>query len=262
VYDLADYHSEHKINGNFVQGVGYGRRADLTDGHSYAGGVGAIIDISGNDHYLSGNWSLGTGYWFATGIAYDGAGDDIYESCYFTQGSGAHFCNGILIDEGGNDKHELYETAGAALGFGWDFTNAFLINMGGDDSYKANMISIGCAEVRSNAFLIDIGGDDTYRLKDGALGLGAVDFRDIYTKPSQLHTYFYEARSFGGFIDIGGQDKYLSFTDSTETDHQSAENNTIWFKPERADSTYGFDNYGVGLDIEEGMIPEFEKWKE
>lgn len=261
VYDIADYHSEYKINANFVQGVGYGRRADLSDGHSYAGGVGAIIDISGNDHYLSGNWSLGTGYWFATGIAYDGSGDDIYESCYFTQGSGAHFCNGILIDEGGNDRHELYETAGAALGFGWDFTNAFLINIGGDDSYKANMISIGCAEVRSNAFLIDIGGNDLYRVKSGALALGAVDYRDYYSKPAKLYTYFTDAKSIGGFIDIGGQDAYTSFTDSTEIEHPSAGNNKCWFKPEKSDSTYGANNYGVGLDIEEGVIPEIERWK-
>ncbi|PKK83100.1 MAG: hypothetical protein CVT49_10325 [candidate division Zixibacteria bacterium HGW-Zixibacteria-1] len=261
VFDLSDYHSEMKINGNSVQGVGSGRRGDITDGHSWAGGMGAIIDLSGNDHYLSGNWSLGCGYWFATGIAYDGTGDDIYESCYFTQGSGAHFCNGILIDEGGNDKHELYETAGAALGFGWDYTNAFLINIGGNDSYLAKMISIGCAEIRSNAFLIDIGGDDTYRLKENALGLGAVDFQKYYAKPSPLVTYYSDSKSIGGFIDIGGKDKYYSFTDSTETIHPTAADNKFWYIPARADSTFGHNNYGIGVDIETGLIPELERWK-
>ncbi|MFH2037716.1 MAG: hypothetical protein ABIJ45_15045 [Candidatus Zixiibacteriota bacterium] len=262
VFDLADYHSKGKINGNFVQGVGSGRRADMTDGHSWAGGLGAIIDINGNDSYYSGNWSLGTGYWFATGIAYDGTGDDIYKSCYFTQGSGAHFCNGILIDEDGNDKHELYETAGAGLGFGWDFTNAFLINIGGNDSYQADMISIGLAEVRSNAFLIDIGGDDTYRLKEGALGLGAVDYRDYYITPSKLSTYFYDAKSFGGFIDIGGNDKYISFTDSTTIGHNIADNNKFWQIPAKSDSAYGYHNFGIGVDTEDGIIPEIEQWKE
>ncbi|MEW5924823.1 MAG: hypothetical protein AB1746_12640, partial [Candidatus Zixiibacteriota bacterium] len=43
VFDLSDYHSEKKINGNGVQGVGFGRRGDITDGHSWAGGMGAII---------------------------------------------------------------------------------------------------------------------------------------------------------------------------------------------------------------------------
>jgi hypothetical protein len=261
VFDLSDYHSEYKINGNGVQGVGFGRRGDITDGHSWAGGVGAIIDISGDDHYLSGNWSLGCAYWFSTGIAYDGRGDDIYESCYFTQGSGAHFCNAILIDEGGNDKHELYGTAGAALGFGWDYTNAFLINIGGEDAYRAGMISIGCAEIRSNAFLIDIGGNDIYRLKSGALGLGAVDYREYYRKPTKTVTYYSDTRSLGCLIDIGGMDKYLSFTDTTETTHPHARDNSFWFNPSKSDSTFGADNYGVGIDVEKGRIPELDRWK-
>lgn len=261
VYDLSDYHSEFKINGNGVQGVGFGRRGDITDGHSWAGGLGAIIDISGDDFYLSGNWSLGCAYWFSTGIAYDGSGDDIYKSCYFTQGSGAHFCNGILIDEGGNDKHELYATAGAGLGFGWDYTNAFLYNIGGNDSYRANMISIGLAEIRSNAFLIDIGGNDIYRLKEGALGLGAVDYREYYLKPNRRVTYYSDSKSIGCLIDIGGDDIYISFSDSTETVHPTAANNSIWFKPSKSDSTYGANNFGIGIDIEKGTIEELERWK-
>jgi len=261
VFDLSDYHSEFKINGNGVQGVGFGRRGDITDGHAWAGGLGAIIDISGDDYYLSGNWSLGCAYWFSTGIAYDGTGDDIYESCYFTQGSGAHFCNGIMIDEGGDDKHEMYETAGAGLGFGWDYTNAFLIDIGGNDFYRASMISIGLAEIRSNAFLIDIGGDDTYRLKSGALGLGAVDYREYYDKPRPTVTYYSDSKSIGCLIDIGGDDKYLSFTDSSEFNHETAKNNFIWFNPAKTDSTYGANNFGIGIDIKEGFIPELNRWK-
>ncbi len=261
VYDLSDYHSEFKINGNGVQGVGFGRRGDITDGHAWAGGLGAIIDMSGNDHYLSGNWSLGCAYWFSTGIAYDGSGDDIYESCYFTQGSGAHFCNGIQIDEGGDDSHEMYATAGAGLGFGWDYTNAFLINIGGNDRYKAKMISIGCAEIRSNAFLIDIDGDDLYQLKEGALGFGAVDSRPYYSKPSPTVTYYSDSKSIGCLIDIGGADKYISFNDSAEFNHPDAKNNSIWQNPKVSDSTYGADNYGIGIDTESGSIEEIEKWK-
>ncbi|SYZ74452.1 exported hypothetical protein [Candidatus Zixiibacteriota bacterium] len=261
VFNRGDYHSNMVINGNGAQGVGFGRRGDGTDGHAWAGGLGAIIDISGNDHYLSGNWSLGCAYWFATGIAYDGSGDDFYESCYFTQGSGAHYCNGILIDEGGNDRHELFETAGAALGFGWDFTNAFLINIGGNDSYKAKMISMGLAQIRSNAFLIDIGGDDTYRLGGNTPGLGEATPRDDYGKPSKLTPYHTYCNSLGAFIDIGGNDKYFSFTDSSETDHPRAGNGRLWYAPANGDSTYGNNNFGVGVDIENGVIPELEKWK-
>lgn len=260
-YDRGDYHSDHKINGNNAQGAGFGRRGDGSDGHAWAGGLGALLDVHGDDHYYSGNWTLGVGYWFATGIAVDRHGDDLYESCYFTQGSGAHFCNGILLDEGGDDKHELFETAGAALGFGWDFTNAFLINRDGDDLYRAKMISMGLAQIRSTAFLIDLGGDDAYYLGEGTPGLGEATYREGYDKPGKLTTYYSYAKSFGGFIDIGGRDVYETFKEGRRGEHPSAANNTTWFQPARTDSLFGSDNYGVGIDAEEGIIPELEKWK-
>ncbi|HWR83750.1 MAG TPA: hypothetical protein VN285_10630 [Candidatus Deferrimicrobium sp.] len=261
VYNRGDYHSEHKINGNQAQGAGFGRRGDGSDGHAWAGGLGTIIDIQGDDHYYSGNWTLGVGYWFGTGIAIDRDGNDVYESCYFTQGSGAHFCNGILIDEGGNDSHELYETSGAGLGFGWDFTNAFLINKGGNDTYRAKIISMGLAQIRSNAFLIDIGGDDSYSLGEGTPGLGEATFREGYDKPGRLTSYYSYAKSFGGFIDIGGHDQYFSFKDQKQTPHPRAQNDLIWFMPAKGDSLFGFNNYGVGIDVEEGTIPELTKWE-
>jgi hypothetical protein len=148
VVNRGDYHSEHKINVNSAQGAGMGRRGDGSDGHSWAGGLGALIDISGNDYYYSGNWTLGCGYWFGTGLVYEGSGDDHYKSVYFTQASGAHYCIGAILDEGGNDTHELWETAGAGLAFGWDYTNALLFNLGGNDKYTAKIISIGCAQIR------------------------------------------------------------------------------------------------------------------
>ena len=137
------------------------------------------LDIHGHDEYYSGNWTLGIGYWFGTGIALDKNGNDHYKSCYFTQASGAHYCNGIMIDEGGDDHHELYETAGAALAFGWDFTNAVLINKGGNDRYTAKMISYGLAEIRSNAFFIDIGGDEYYPCLGDITGDGVVGLNDL-----------------------------------------------------------------------------------
>ncbi|MFH1686024.1 MAG: hypothetical protein ABIE70_00710 [bacterium] len=259
-YNRGDYHSENKINGNNAQGAGFGRRGDGSDGHAWAGGLGAIIDIHGDDHYYSGNWTLGVGYWFATGIAIDRTGNDKYESCYFTQGSGAHYCNGILIDEAGDDEHVLFETAGAALGFGWDYTNAFLINKGGNDRYRAKMISMGLAQIRSCAFLIDIGGDDQYELGKDTPGLGEATYRADYDKPSKLTPYYSYAKSFGGFIDIGGADQYFEFNDSLHTAHSVAHDDSLWLQPARSDSTFGANNYGVGIDVDSGAVPELFKW--
>ncbi len=261
VYNRGDYHSQNKINGNNAQGAGFGRRGDGSDGHAWAGGLGAIIDIRGNDEYYSGNWTLGVGYWFATGVVDDRSGDDLYKSCYFTQGSGAHYCNGILLDEGGNDRHELFETAGAALGFGWDYTNALLVNIGGDDVYRAKMISMGLAQIRSDAFLIDIGGNDKYYLGKDTPGLGEATYRDDYRFPSKLTPYYYYSKSFGGFIDIGGDDAYFEFSDKAENPSPFATNNTKWLQPAKTDSTYGANNFGVGVDADSGSIPELDAWK-
>lgn len=262
VVNRGDYHSEFKINVNNAQGAGFGRRGDGADGHSWAGGLGAIVDISGNDTYISGNWSLGCGYWFGTGICYDGEGNDIYQSVYFTQASGAHFCNGVLVDESGNDKHLLYETAGAALGFGWDFTNALFIDRAGDDEYEAKIISYGLAQIRSFAFFFDMGGADSYTYNKGQQGFGAASFRNGFDKPSELHTYSYEAKSAGIFIDAEGMDRYITIEDGKHAASGKYGNNTIWRTLDKDNEHYGYNNFGIGIDADTGHIPELEVFDE
>ena len=262
VVNRGDYHSEFTINVNNAQGAGFGRRGDGSDGHSWAGGLGAIIDLSGDDQYISGNWSLGCGYWFGTGICYDGSGDDLYKSVYFTQASGAHFCNGVLLDEGGNDKHLLYETAGAALGFGWDFTNALFIDRAGNDEYEAKMISFGLAQIRSFAFFFDMEGADRYTYVAGQEGFGAASFRDDFAKPTELHYYPYYAKSAGIFIDADGMDVYIEKHDKTEAAAAKYSNNAIWRTLESTDQHYGYHNFGIGVDAENGFIPELEIFDE
>jgi len=258
VVDRGDYHSEFKINVNNAQGAGFGRRGDGSDGHSWAGGVGAIVDISGDDTYLSGNWSLGCGYWFGTGICYDGAGDDEYRSVYFTQASGAHYCNGVLVDEAGDDRHLLYETAGAALAFGWDYTNALFVDRGGNDVYESKIISYGLAQIRSFAFFFDMEGADSYLYNDGQQGFGAATFREDYAHPSELMTYYYYSKSAGIFIDASGTDIYSVRGGDVEFASDLMMDNAVWRTPDPSDSTFGHNNYGIGIDTEEGHIPELE----
>ena len=206
----GDYHSKGGVSVSFAQGAGGGRRGDGSDGHSYAGGLGALLDLSGDDHYKAGNFSLGIGYWFGTGLVWDGGGNDIYESCYFTQASGAHFAIGVMVDESGNDRHRLVETSGAGIAFGWDLVNALLLDVKGNDSYEAKIISMGSAEVRSNAFLIDLGGDDHYRfgVKGTPIGLGGVDLRKEYGTVRFFAPYNGLVSQVGLFLDLGGKDTY------------------------------------------------------
>ncbi len=206
----GDYHSKGGVSVSFAQGAGGGRRGDGSDGHSYAGGLGALLDLSGDDHYKAGNFSLGIGYWFGTGLVWDGGGNDTYESCYFTQASGAHFAIGVMVDESGNDTHRLVGTSGAGIAFGWDLVNALLLDVQGDDNYEAKIISMGSAEVRSNAFLIDMEGDDHYRfgVKGQPIGLGGVDKRKEYGTVRFFAPYNGLVSQVGLLLDLGGKDEY------------------------------------------------------
>ncbi len=260
----ADYHSDHLVAANSAQGCGMGRRGDGSDGHSWAGGLGAIIDIHGKDRYRSGNWSLGCGYWFGVGLMYEGDGDDTYESVYFTQASGAHYCIGAILDEGGNDTHKLFENAGAGLAFGWDFTNALLIDTEGNDVYEAKIISLGLAEIRSNAFLIDLAGDDTYRLDAGQLGFGASDSRDDYSRPLATAPYMGESLSIGLFLDGGGRDTYeIRDTESGNFSAHTDLGDAVWrLSPAPEDPEGGFGNHGAFWDTELMWLPELTPYLE
>jgi len=263
IADRGDYHSEDKINVNAAQGAGMGRRGDGSDGHSWAGGLGALIDIKGDDEYYSGNWTLGCGYWFGTGVVYEGNGDDLYKSVYFTQASGAHYCIGAILDEGGNDRHELWETAGAGIAFGWDYTVALLFDIGGNDRYEAKIISLGCAQIRSDAMLIDIGGDDYYQLQHDQQGFGAATYRESYDNPNEFSPYDIYAKSFALLLDIGGKDTYKDWypeNDKTFASKKCADN-TAWLSPSIDDEHYGANNFGVGLDVDKGRVPELEAFR-
>ncbi len=258
VYDRGDYHSDYKVNLSNAQGFGGGRRGDGSDGHSWAGGLGVLLDLAGNDRYVSGNWSLGTGYWFGVGLLIDEGGDDHYRSCYFTQASGAHFAIGAMIDEQGNDRYELFETMGAALAFGWDFTVAFFLDRQGNDWYRVRKISLGVAQVRSQAFFFELDGDDRYFFGDTVNVLGTATPYRYAQQYSPLAPYFYWSRSIALFADLGGEDEYQPLM-GMRSARVRFRNNAIWYAP-RPQRRQGFApaaNCGIGVDRHGGAVREF-----
>ena len=258
----GDYHSEDKVAASNAQGAGFGRRGDGSDGHVWAGGLGALIDVDGNDTYEAGNFSQGIGYWYGTGLLWDGGGNDTYRSVYFTQGSGAHFAIGALIDEGGDDVHVLGHNAGAAFGFGWDVVNAFLIDRGrGNDRYEAKILSFGLGEVRSNAFFLDEGGDDTYVLGARAKGLGDVDARKDYTEPRRTAPFPFHLPQVGVFLDLGGKDTYLRRDkEGAETPDPDARDGATWRVRARDPAARHAPNVSCGRDAEGGVLGFLAPW--
>ncbi len=237
------YHSQLKVAVSNVQGVGVGRRGDGADGHSWAGGIGELIDSEGNDEYSAGNWSMGTGYWFGTGILHDGAGDDTYRGVWFSQGSGVHFCIGALIDEKGNDKHLVEEDGNGSIGFGGDFTVALMVDVEGNDVYDLPRDGLGFSNRRSVGMLLDLAGNDRYRGKEGNRP-GTSQTDDRYGDYSGTTTYFAEASSLALFLDVGGEDVY---------ERLKAANNSVWLDPEGSVNR-SVRAFSIGVDRADGRV--------
>ena len=255
------YHSpEERISVSNAQGCAMGRRGDGADGHSWAGGLGALIDVEGNDRYTSGSWTMGCGYWFGMGALFDGSGDDQYRGVCYSQAAGAHFCIGVLVDEGGNDQHLAEATSNMCVGWGHDFTIALHVDVGGDDLYRVDRHGLSYNINRSVTALIDVGGDDVYRADpahrgegEDRPGLSRFDpkFDPGAAERPDASYYFADATSLALFLDVGGEDTYWS----------ALENDTRWGDEPGSDNAR-VRNYGIGVDREDGevrFVPRPEK---
>ena len=248
-----DYHAGMERNITSAQGVGLGRRGDGGDGHSWAGGLGALLDLAGSDRYEAGTFSQGCGYWFGTGVLYEAGGDDVYESVNFSHGSGAHFCIGAVIDEQGDDEHRAVHTGTCALGFGWDYTNALMFDRSGDDLYVGHEAVLGVANGRSSALAVDLAGDDRYELSGSGDAFGVAGNMPQIDRRDPSRPYFHEGTSLGLFLDNGGVDAYLRGGDP-----DPMASDAFWqISPAPGDPREDLRNFGVGLDVTGGIPAVF-----
>ncbi|MCK4607558.1 MAG: hypothetical protein KAU35_09710 [candidate division Zixibacteria bacterium] len=191
------------------QGFGYGLRPWMS------GGVGAIIDLTGNDNYYSDIFAQAASYWWSLGIIYDSCGNDNYQSFQYAQGAATHMTLGILVDDYGSD---VYNGKGLMQGCGHDYSAGIIIDRHGDDTYTAYDLSQGAGSANGAGVLIDCEGNDRYFVKNAGNSQG-------YGNPRR------DFGSIGLFIDLGGADQYSG----------NGRDNLYW----RTDS-----RWGGGMDIE------------
>ena len=193
-----------KANSSFVQGAGFGRRADFSDGHFMSGGLGILRDVEGKDKYVSGVFAQATGYWYGTGILSDGSGDDTYDGFWYVQGSTAHYALSVFLEGSGNDKYNSTLTPVAThTGVGHDFSTSWLVDESGNDIYRAGGLTLGSGNDNGYGFLIDNGGNDKYQSRgNNSLGIAQSPNPDTNGRNTRkVHTL-------GFFIDAGGNDTY------------------------------------------------------
>lgn len=228
--------AEH--NSSLSQGFGFGRRADFTDGHSWAGGLGMLVDGSGDDEYSCSVFGQGCAYWYGIGILADKAGADSYSGQWYCQGSGAHFALGILQDNAGNDTYNA--AMNMCIGAGHDFSLGWLEDMAGDDSYTAPNLSLGAGNANGYGVFWDHGGNDTYRTKGTTLGQAssarAGSLRDFIT-------------TLGVFIDGGGDDLYLDNSDPGNlVPFDFCGDGMSWTRPGKSNPPLDAEK-GCGIDV-------------
>ncbi|MBD3383021.1 MAG: hypothetical protein GF404_12605 [candidate division Zixibacteria bacterium] len=232
IIDFPSSQSEDH-NSNLCQGVGFGKRADFIDGHSWAGGIGILVDASGNDHYSAGLFAQGCAYWYAIGLLADTRGDDVYEGVWYVQGSGAHFGLGIMLESDGDDRYTA--THNMAQGAGHDFTLGWLIDEAGNDIYIAPNLSLGGGNANGIGIFWDKRGNDQYFVEE-ATTLGR---SNVASRGSLRDTFL----NLGLFLDTGGEDVYPE-------EYEFAKNNSLWTQPGKNTDQPLETEKGVGYDCE------------
>ncbi|MBN1866364.1 hypothetical protein JW916_03635 [Candidatus Sumerlaeota bacterium] len=220
-------------NSSLGQGFGLGRRADMTDGHSWAGGYGLLMDEGGDDTYDAAVMAQGSGYWYGLGFLLDRSGDDTYRAHWYCQGTGCHLGIGALIDRSGNDRYVC--TAQMSQGAGHDWGTGWLVDGGGDDVYETGDLSLGAASENSLGFFLDLAGDDRYTVErnGNAYSGGAGRLLSWGTlRENQI--------DLGLFLDCAGKDTYAGIG--------GAGNNRFWRKAPTQTGLGLRSELGVGLD--------------
>ena len=139
--------AEH--NTSLAQGCGFGRRED--GGRSFAGGIGILVDGSGDDVYRCGVFGQGVAYWYALGFLVDFGGKDDYQGVWYAQGAAAHYAVGALCDMGGDDLYKA--TMNQSQGHGRDYSTGWLHDAGGKDRFECSGTALGSANMNGLGFL-------------------------------------------------------------------------------------------------------------
>lgn len=188
-------------NTSMGQGAGRGIRGDFSDGRSTTGGIGLLMDMAGDDHYVAQVFAQGAGYQEGLGLLVDDQGNDRLDAAWYAMGAGAHRGAGVLLKRGdGNDHYSA--THSTALGAAHDFSVGIFVDEGGDDRYQLGDLGLGAAHDNSTALFVDVKGNDRYEVSGAACrALGAAQISEWGGLREDLV-------NLGLFMDLGGIDTY------------------------------------------------------
>jgi hypothetical protein len=160
---IPDFRDPERATVSMGQGFGKGIRPDKAR-NGVSGGIGVLIDKSGDDVYLADYFAQGSSYFYGIGILDDNLGNDQYFSGRYSQGAGIHSSVGIFIERAGDDTY--HASHGVAQGMGHDYGTGFFEDFAGDDRYYGGTLSQGAATYGGLGILLDRLGRDRYTVRD------------------------------------------------------------------------------------------------
>ena len=166
-------------NTSLTQGAGYGLRPDNPSGVEFAGGLGILRDLAGNDSYTCSVFGQATAFAMGTGMLLEGGGDDVYEGLWYVQGSAAHTGLTYFEDAEGNDKYNpKFPIQATSIGVGHDCSASVHYDEGGDDAYKGPGLSMGSGNDNGVGIMVVNGGTDSFDVA-GINAIGAAMCTDL-----------------------------------------------------------------------------------
>jgi hypothetical protein len=196
------------------QGMGIGPRGTAN------GGIGVLLDGTGDDLYECDYFSHAGGYWFAAGFVRDFGGNDrrigstrtnfdgspreVARFLRWGVGFGCHFASGFLFDDEGDD---IYQGDHASVAYSWDIGVGAIIDAQGNDLYHVTSSGVAESNNAAIALLLDVAGDDTYLGNNIGVAGAKIEY----------HPQDQAGGNFAFLFDLSGTDTY---NDSVQNDYQ------------------------------------------
>ncbi|BBO24214.1 MAG: hypothetical protein AMXMBFR19_07240 [Chthonomonadaceae bacterium] len=124
----------------------------------FAGGIGLLSDLAGNDSYRAEALAQGAAMWHGIASLYDAKGDDSYRAARQAQASADEGSVGMFFDLGGSDLYFSEFGSSQSCAVGRSF--ALLLDREGNDSYMGRWNSPAFASRGGLAILLDALGED------------------------------------------------------------------------------------------------------
>ncbi|KXK20004.1 MAG: hypothetical protein UZ18_ATM001000467 [Armatimonadetes bacterium OLB18] len=124
----------------------------------FAGGIGLLSDLAGNDSYRAEALAQGAAMWHGIASLYDAKGDDSYRAARQAQASADEGSVGMFFDLGGSDLYFSEFGSSQSCAVGRSF--ALLLDREGNDAYLGRWNSPAFASRGGLAILLDALGED------------------------------------------------------------------------------------------------------